>query len=88
MPSPIDNTLLRVVGAACFGEQWQSDLARALDVDPRTVRHWVADKHAPRPGVYTDLVTLLIERRTLIDDMLDRVRSSMATSPRSTSREE
>lgn len=33
--------VLQTVGEMLYGKQWQTDLARDLDVSPRTVRHWV-----------------------------------------------
>lgn len=33
---------LRAAGEALFGPRWQSDLAHALQVNPRTIRRWAA----------------------------------------------
>jgi hypothetical protein len=40
--SPAD---LRAAGEALFGPQWQTPLAKTLDVNPRSVRHWLSGKH-------------------------------------------
>jgi hypothetical protein len=40
IPSATD--MLRAVGEAIYGDNWQSPLARDLGVDGRTIRFWVA----------------------------------------------
>jgi DNA-binding transcriptional regulator YiaG len=43
---------LERAGKALFGPLWQSALARALYVDSRTVRRWLAgDREIPGPAV-------------------------------------
>lgn len=37
---------LREVGAALYGAAWQSDLARALEINPRRVREWLAGERS------------------------------------------
>ncbi|WP_228129892.1 helix-turn-helix domain-containing protein, partial [Acinetobacter baumannii] len=32
---------LRQAGEILYGTHWQSELARAIDVDPRRVRQWI-----------------------------------------------
>ena len=41
-------TELRSHGERIFGPRWQSSLARALPVNPRTVRAWLAGKRQMR----------------------------------------
>lgn len=42
----------RALGALLWGSQWQSAMARALGVDPRTVRRWAAgDRAIPGPAI-------------------------------------
>lgn len=42
---------LERVGRACFGEQWQHDLARHLGVSDRKIRYWMAGHpDHPIPG--------------------------------------
>ena len=36
---------LRSTGESLFGQHWQTPLAKALDVDPRSVRYWLSGKH-------------------------------------------
>jgi hypothetical protein len=47
-----------IVGHALYGERWQSELARDLDVDPRTVRRWVAGDTTPGFDVTPHLIRL------------------------------
>jgi hypothetical protein len=37
---------LRKAGFALYGEQWQSELARALRVTDRTIRRWAQDEYS------------------------------------------
>lgn len=41
------------------GRGWQSRLARDLEVSPRTVRRWVAGKHAIKPVIARRIRELL-----------------------------
>lgn len=66
---------LETVGKALFGDQWQTDLARALDIQPRTVRYWMQNGSVPH-GVWKDVkvlcrdrIPLLIAAMTAIEDM-------------------
>jgi hypothetical protein len=36
---------LRATGESLYGTKWQTPLALALDVDPRSVRYWLSGKH-------------------------------------------
>lgn len=38
--------LLRATGEALFGPLWQSDLARALGVDRKTIQRWLKGTYA------------------------------------------
>jgi hypothetical protein len=42
---------LRSHGERLFGSHWQTELARALLVTPRSVRHWLSGKHPTRPVI-------------------------------------
>jgi hypothetical protein len=42
---------LRRIGERLFGERWQTKLARALPVTPRSVRYWLSGKHPIRPVI-------------------------------------
>lgn len=62
------------IGEALYGEQWQSQLARALDVSDRSVRYWLAGRPIP-DGVWRDLQILLDQRRVEIADLTMALRA-------------
>lgn len=70
------STLLADTGRALFGERWQSELARSLDVNDRQVRRWVAGEYDPPAGVYTDLLRLVIERMGALEQVETRLRTA------------
>lgn len=50
---------MEAAGKALYGDQWQSNLARSLGVDPRRVRQWLAGERKPQLGVMQDIIELL-----------------------------
>lgn len=50
---------LKNAGELLFGNQWQSDLARALDVDSRRVRDWLQERRPIPVGVKSEVIELL-----------------------------
>lgn len=73
--------LIRRVGEALYGEQWQRPLARELGVSDRLVRFWAAgDREIPRP-LPARLLNLIQSRgealantASLIEQFIDRGR--------------
>lgn len=61
----------QAAGKLLYGEQWQSDMARALGVDSRRIRHWLADTRKMPFGVYIEILALLEERKIDIADALN-----------------
>ena len=62
---------LRKVGEALFGNQWQTDLSRALGLSsPRRVRQWLAGDRSIPVGIWDDLCTLLQQRKQTIESVL------------------
>lgn len=59
--------LLRECGKALYGQQWQSALARDLQVADRTVRRWAAGEFGMPPGLCVELRQLLNQRRAELD---------------------
>lgn len=49
-------------GRLLYGDRWQSDIARALDVNDRQVRAWMAGERRIPPGVWADIAALLRQR--------------------------
>lgn len=70
--------LLLSCGVALYGERWQSELARDLDVTDRTVRRWLAGDQPVPSGVAVDLLRLLTERASDIDDLLHMLKRAGA----------
>lgn len=50
---------LTAIGQALYGTQWQSDLARALDVNSRRVRQWLNDERPIPEWLSNELMGLL-----------------------------
>ena len=65
--------LLREAGEALFGTLWQSELARALGVNDRTVRRWLAGGNAIPVDVGIDLCALLNYRTLQIAEVRHRL---------------
>lgn len=55
--------LLRRTGEALYGPHWQSDLARALGVNLRSLQRWGAGNFQPPAGIWPELAALLTARR-------------------------
>lgn len=66
--------LLSQAGEALYGPRWQSELARDLDIDDRTMRRWVAGDSSVPSGVAVDLLRLLTERASDIDDLIPKIK--------------
>lgn len=72
--------LLEDVGAALYGDRWQSSLARALGVNDRTMRRWVAARAYPE-AVNADLLTLVKEHSQVITRLRDALVGTVGNSP-------
>lgn len=66
--------LIEEIGHALWGDTWQSQMARALEVDGSTVRRWVMRKTSPRPGHFVDLMRIMLERAQLLDDLAEKTK--------------
>lgn len=49
-------------GKHLFGERWQSELARALNVGDRRVREWASGDRKPPAGVWADIAAMIRQR--------------------------
>ncbi len=70
----MSNQLLRDVGEALYGARWQTELAHALIISPRTMRRWAAGQKVPQ-AIYLDLLSILDERSIKIAVLVDRLES-------------
>lgn len=70
--------LLHEAGEALYGPRWQSELARELGVNIRTVQRWAAGQVDISAGVYVDLLRLAQERAQALDALADRLHAAGA----------
>lgn len=62
--------LLIQAGQAMFGERWQTDMAKALNLsDARRVRQWLAGERSIPVGVWKDLKVILTDRQVIIENV-------------------
>lgn len=73
----LDNLIVEV-GESLWGDRWQAEMARAIGVHKDTVRDWRQGCSTPRPGVYTDLLRIAVERAAAIDDVIEKLKRAGA----------
>lgn len=66
-------TILTRVGQACYGRQWQTQLADALGVSDRTMRRFVAGDMDIPDGICDDLRLIIYDRREKLAAALDEL---------------
>lgn len=64
---------LTAAGQLLYGDQWQANLARSLDVDVRRIRHWTAGTRPISDFVDKEVKQLLADRVKMIDDFLKNI---------------
>ncbi len=64
---------LETIGRALYGVQWQTDLARALDVNERTIRRWYSGANQMPVGAYADLRRLCLARSKELAALATRI---------------
>ena len=60
-------------GSLLFGDRWQSDLARALNVGDRRVREWLAGDRSIPAGVWPEIAGLIRQRSNNAAAILDEI---------------
>lgn len=70
--------LLIESGEALYGPRWQSELARDLGCNVRTVQRWVAGVVDVPSGIYMDLLRLTQERAMMLDALAERLKLESA----------
>ncbi|MBF6850109.1 helix-turn-helix domain-containing protein [Acinetobacter baumannii] len=53
---------LRQAGEILYGTHWQSELARAIGVDPRRVRQWINGERPIPTSLRSEIILLLKEK--------------------------
>lgn len=61
--------ILEAAGTLLYGENWQSPLARDLDVAVRTVQRWISGEREC-PDLTGELQVLLTTRRKAMDELI------------------
>ena len=65
---------LTEIGRALYGEQWQSALARDLNLsDARRVRYWLTGRAIP-VGIWADISALLKQKQMTLDVAIKKLR--------------
>jgi len=67
-------TLLRETGESLYGARWQSELARDLAINDRTMRRWLAGANGVPEQVREELRVLAQARRKALDQVIARLR--------------
>ena len=62
------NEKLTECGLALFGNAWKSSLAESLNVDPRSITHWLDNTRPVPVGVWADIKMLAEQRKHQIDE--------------------
>src|SRR6516225_1550629 len=78
--------LIKSVGPALFGRNWQSELADWLAVNRKTISPWRSGEDEPRSAVWKELLEITQERHVqlaeLIKAIAERVEKARARAPR------
>lgn len=64
---------LRLTGEALYGPLWQSQLARDLGCNVRTIQRYAAGSHEPAPSILIDLRDMLADRRAYLDQLIEQL---------------
>ena len=65
----MNKELLVQVGEAAFGANWQTDLAKKLEVSARSIRYWVSGERQA-PNIEKELISVLENRKSEIDSSI------------------
>ena len=65
--------LIKSVGPALFGRNWQSELADWLGVNRRTIRRWMSGEDEPRAVMWTELLDITQERHAQLSEMIEAI---------------
>lgn len=66
--------LLVDVGEALYGSRWQSELARDLECNVRTMQRWAGGAYEVPDGIWLDLLRITQERAFALDNLADRLK--------------
>jgi predicted transcriptional regulator len=69
-----ETELLNATASALYGAHWQNALARALDINERTVRRWASGEAQVPIGVWQDISEIIGERIIELDNLRQTLR--------------
>lgn len=69
----MNKDLLIMCGKTLYGELWQSQLARALKVNTRTVRRWIEKDSITKAKYIHKIHKLLIDKKIQIESLAQDV---------------
>jgi NOL1/NOP2/fmu family ribosome biogenesis protein len=61
-----------LIGSALFGPRWQSEMARVIGVNDRSIRRWAAGRDIP-VGLWGHLANLCYERGNQLLGLAERL---------------
>lgn len=73
----MNNEKLANAGQLLYGDLWQSALARALDVDNRTVRRWASGESAIKQSIANEIIELLKNNQEQINQFIETMELDM-----------
>lgn len=75
-----DLDLFRAIGAALYGPQWQSEFARQIGVNDRTMRRWATGAFRLPPGIWNTVLPLVEARQAELASLRSRLAERMSAS--------
>lgn len=65
--------LIAQAGEAIYGPRWQSELARELRCNIRTIQRYAAGTHEPPPSIWQEIAEIAAQRRDALDALIPRL---------------
>lgn len=75
-----DLDLFRAIGAALYGPQWQSEFARQIGVNDRTMRRWATGAFHLPDGIWDTVLPLVEARQAELAGLRSRLDKLASTS--------
>lgn len=76
----ISPDVLARVGKSLYGGQWQTALARDLDISERSVRYFITGERAIHAGIVKDLLELVEESEAELHEVAKVLRKAVKAS--------
>lgn len=72
---------LEQVGIALYGDRWQTDLARDLNVADRSIRRWASGQNPVPASLTAELLALVDQRSAKLADVKAMLLKLSASTP-------